>query len=297
MQIDFAPFTYAQSQTLLAECQSAYPFAEFSVFGRTVAKRGIFALTLGEGTDTVLFLAGLQGEDTAAPLLLYRFFSRLCAAYYADKSLCNVQIRRSLQGRKITVVPCANPDAFEIRRYGALGAGCYAGLASRAAGNTFENWRANARGVNVAHNFDFHHQSVLLDAAPDRPSPFAYAGPAPESEAETGAIVRLCLRENFRHSVLIEGFGRHFFWSGAEGCFEKTEVPLTAKVLAGAADYTLSEKEETLRHGAFCEWFSSEFHRPAFTVAAGAYPQIQNQAEFDEVYREIEEMLVLSAIL
>lgn len=297
MQINFAPFTYAHSQALLAKMQSAYPFAQFSVFGRTVTERGLFSLTLGEGTDNVLFLAGLQGGDTAAPLLLYRFFARLCAAYSVNKSVCNVQIRRSLQGRKITVVPCANPDAFEIRRYGALGAGRYAGLVSRAAGNTFANWRANARGVNIAHNFNFHHQPVLLDTAADRPAPFAYAGPAPESEAETQALVRLCLRESFRHSVLIEDFGRRFFWSGAEGCFEKSDIPLTAKVLAGAADYTLSEKEETLRHGAFSEWFSTEFHRPAFTVAAGENPRVENQNDFDKVYREIEEMLVLSAIL
>lgn len=297
MQINFAPFTYAHSQALLAKMQSAYPFAQFSVFGRTVTERGLFSLTLGEGTDNVLFLAGLQGGDAAAPLLLYRFFARLCAAYSANKSVCNVQIRRSLQGRKITVVPCANPDSFEIRRYGALGAGRYAGLVSRAAGNTFTNWRANARGVNIAHNFDFHHRPVLLDTAADRPAPFAYAGPAPESEAETQALVRLCLRESFRHSVLIEDFGRRFFWSGAEGCFEKSDIPLTAKVLAGAADYTLSEKEETLRHGTFTEWFSTEFHRPAFTVAAGENPRVENQNDFDKVYREIEEMLVLSAIL
>lgn len=297
MQIPFAPFTYAHSKALLAQMQNAYPFAQFSVFGRTVTKRGIFALTLGEGADNILFLAGLQGEDTAAPLLLYRFFARLCAAYSADKSVCSVQIRRSLQGRKITVVPCVNPDAFEIRRYGALGAGNYAGLVSRAAGDAFLNWRANARGVNIAHNFDFHHRPVLLANAADRPSPFAYGGPAPESEAETCALVRLCLRESFRHSVLLEDFGRRFFWSGAEGCFEKSDIPLTAKVLAGAADYTLSEKEEMLRHGAFSEWFSTEFHRPAFTVAAGETPLVENQKDFDKVYREIEEMLVLSAIL
>lgn len=298
MQVQYTPFTYAVSQTLLAQLQNDYPFAEFSVFGRTVSKRGIFSLTLGEGSENILFLAGLQAEDTAAPLLLYRFFARLCACFRADSSLCNVQIRRSFQGRKITVVPCVNPDAFEIRRYGALGAGCYAGLVSRAAGNgTFENWCANARGVNVAHNFDFRHQSVLLQATDARPSPFAYAGPAPESEAETAALVRLCLRENFRHSILLNGYGRRFFWSGAEGCFQKHDIPLTAKVLAGAADYTLSKKEGTLRHGAFPEWFASAFHRSAFEIAAGNAPRIKNQTEFDGVYREIEEMLVLSALL
>lgn len=298
MQIDFMPFTYKNACGFLSDLQNAYPFVRISVFGRTVTKRAIFSLTLGEGAENVLLLAGLQAEDTAAPLLLHRFLSRLCVAYNRDSSLAGVQIRRSLQGRKITVVPCANPDAFEIRRYGALGAGCYAGLVSRAAGtDAFRDWRANARGVNVAHNFSARHQSVLLQGNAAKPSPFAYAGPAPESEAETQALVRLCLCEDFRHSVLLTGFGRRFFWSGGEALFAGHEIPLTAKVLAGAADYTLSEKEASLRHGTFPDWFASEFQRPAFEVAAGTAELIETQAEFDAVYHEIEEMLVLSAIL
>lgn len=297
MQIEYAPFTYAHACALQAELQKAYPFAEFTVFGRSVTGRGIFACSVGEGTENILFLAGLQAEEPASPLLLYRFFARLCACYRNDRNLCNVQIRRSLHGRKITVVPCLCPDAFEIRRYGALGAGCYAGLVSRAAGASLPDWRANARGVNVAHNFDYRHQSVLLKDAADRPSPFAYAGHAPESEAETQALVRLCRRANFRHSVLLEGYGQHFFWASPESITDKSDIPLTAKVLASAGDYTLSAKTDCACHGTFPEWFTSQFSRPAFHIAAGKYEKTDTKEQFDEVYREIEEMLVLSAIL
>lgn len=297
MQMDYAPFTYAHACTLQAELQKAYPFAEFTVFGRSVTGRGIFACSVGEGTENILFLAGLQAEDTASPLLLYRFFARLCACYQGDRSLCNVQIRRSLQGRKITVVPCLCPDSFEIHRYGALGAGCYAGLVSRTAGASLSDWHANARGVNVAHNFDYHHQSVLLQDAADRPAPFAYAGHTPESEAETQSLVRLCNRSNFRHSVLLEGFGQHFFWASPDSFSDKADIPLTAKVLAGAGDYTLSAKTDCACRGTFHEWFTSEYGHPAFHIAPGKYETIDTKEQFDEVYHEIEEMLVLSAIL
>ena len=136
-----------------------------------------------------------------------------------------------------------------------------------------------------------------METAAERPAPFGCAGPSPESEAETKALIRLCLRENFRHSILLHGYGQRFFWSGDAVCFQKGEIPLTAKVLAGTADYALSEKVEPLQHGTFPEWFSSEFQRSAFEIAAGKYPTIQTNEAFDEVYREIEEMLVLSALL
>lgn len=301
MEILYAPFTYQHAKTLLQSLAAAYPFADFSVIGATVTKRGIFSLSLGEGAENVLFLSGLYADDTAAPLLLYRFFARLCESYASDGVLAGVKIRRTLRGRRITVVPCVAPDAFEIRRFGAVGAGCYAGLVSRAAGQDFKNWRANARGVNVAHNFDAQFRSVLLESdsvtADKRPSPFAYAGPAPESEAEAAALVRLCTRTEFRHSVTVCGFGRHVFWNAPSAEEPQNGVPMTAKILAAAGDYTLSQKEKTIKHGSFPMWFSENCGAPAYELAPGKYPRIASEAEFDAVYRELEEMLVLAAIV
>lgn len=301
MEILYAPFTYQYAKTLLQGLTAAYPFAAFSVVGATVTKRGIFSLSLGEGEENVLFLSGLCADALASPLLLYRFFARLCESYKTDGMLAGVKIRRTLRGRKITVIPCVTPDAFEIRRFGAVGAGCYAGLVSRAAGQDFNVWRANARGVNVAHNFGGQFRSVLLesDSETERnyPSPFAYAGPAPESEAETAALVRLCTQTEFRHSVTVSGFGRHVFWNAPSVEEPKSGVPLTAKILAAAGDYTLSQKEKAIKHGSFPLWFSENCGAPAYEIAPGKYPRMETEAEFDVLYRELEEMLVLAAIV
>lgn len=299
MEIRYAPFTYQHAKALLQGLAAAYPFADFEVIGTTVTKRGIFSLSLGEGDENVLFLSGLCAEETAAPLLLYRFFARLCESYGTDGMLAGVKIRRTLRGRKITVVPCLTPDAFEIRRFGAIGAGCYTGLVSRAAEQDFKNWRANARGVNVAHNFDCQFRTVLLEHgnAKNCPSPFAYAGPAPESEAETAALTRLCAHVDFRHSVTVSGFGQRVFWNAPARDTQKNGVPITAKILAAAGDYTLSQKENTIKHGSFPMWFSEACGAPAYEIAPGKYPRISSESEFDALYRELEEMLVLAAIV
>ncbi len=300
MEITYAPFSYNVGKKILSGLQNAYPFAEYSVLGASVAKHSIFSMSLGKGTENVLFISGLYADETAAPLILYRFFGRLCESYRSDGMLAGVKIRRTLQNRRVTVVPCLTPDAFEIRRFGAVGAGCYAGLVERAAGRSLGDWQSNARGVNVAHNFDYQFRPVHPRAAElreARPSPFSYAGPAPESEAETAALVRFCARENFRHSVMLAGSGKRVFWESPAADADEKDVPMTAKILAAAGNYTLSEKESAFRCGSFPAWFAAHTGNPAFEIAAGKSPRVSSQAEFDALYAQVEEMLVLAAIV
>lgn len=290
LQIPFTAFTYARYIQLLEALQKAYPFAAFSVFGRSTAGRGLFALQIGEGTQDVLLCSGFGGCDNAAPLLLLRFFTRLCACYRADRSLCRVRVRASLQGRRVTIVPCLDPDAQEIRRYGALGAGRYAGLVARAAAESYSGWCANARGVEIAQNF---LPPASTANRPMRPSPFGYSGPAPESETETQALVRLCRRAEFRHALCLHGSGQTLAYAAAETA---AAAPLSAKVLAGAAEYRLLTPSENASGNQFPFWFSHTFHRPAFTAAPAETP-IASAAQFDAAYHEIEELLLLASIL
>lgn len=301
MAVSYAPFSWTLSQKYLEHIQNTYPCAALSVLGRTWAKRGIFSLSIGEGADSVLLLAGLSAEDNAAPLLLYRFFERLCESYEQDRTLRAVKIRNSLCERRITVLPCLNPDAYEIRRYGAIGAGCYAGLVSRASSRSYDNWHANARGVNVAHNFDYRHTPVLLEhesaSIQPRPAPFSYAGPTAESEAETQALVRLCKREHFRHAVVLSGTGGRVFWAAPDADTDRNDAPMTAKILAAAGEYTLSKKDDVIRRGCFAEWFAKEIQKPAFEIAPHIQNRIQTQEDFDALYAQTEEMLVLASIM
>lgn len=123
----------------------------------------MFSLSIGDGNEKVLFLGGMRGKEQITTLLLLRFFERMCDAVKNDKKISAVKIRKSLQNRKITIVPLVSPDALDIAAKRADGAGVYAGLVARAAKGDYSKWNANARGVDISRNFNFRHDEIVYD--------------------------------------------------------------------------------------------------------------------------------------
>lgn len=289
-------FTYEKCKVIVSDISEKYNFAEISVIGRSWAGRAIFSLSIGEGEEDVLFLGGLKGQESITPILLFKFFERLCEGYKNDGKISAVKIRNSLISRKITIVPCLNPDSIEIVSREASGAGCYAGLVSRAASGDYTSWNANARGVDITHNFNYKHESIIYeDIKKAMPSPYLYAGPSPESETETKAIAKLCENRLFKHAFLLRSGGEQIYWSDRKE--NLSETAMMAKVLSSVSGYPLLRKAENERFGTFCEWFTEEFHRPAFEIKTGKGENPIPAEDFNFTYNKIEEMLILGGIM
>lgn len=289
-------FTYEQCKSMVSDISEKYDFAKASVIGRSWAGRAIFSLSVGEGEENVLFLGGLKGQESLTALILFNFFDRLCEGYKNDGKISAVKIRSSLVSRKITIVPCLNPDSIEIASHEALGAGCYAGLVSRAASGDYTKWNANARGVDITHNFNFKHESIIYENIMQAmPSPYLYAGPTPESETETKAAAKLCENSLFKHAFLLRAGEEQIYWSDSKE--NLSETAMMAKVLSSVSGYPLCRKAENERFGTFCEWFSNEYHRPAFEIKTGKVKNSFSVEEFNFIYNKIEEMLVLGGIM
>lgn len=289
-------FTYEKCKSIVSDIGEKYKFANIAVIGRSWAGRAIFSLEIGEGDENVLFLGGVKGQESLTPLILFKFFERLCESYKNDTKISAVKIRSSLLSRKITIVPCLNPDSIEIVSRQAGGAGCYSGLVSRAAAGDYSQWNANARGVDISHNFDFKHESIIYkNIERPMPAPYFYAGPSAESETETKAAAKLCENSLFKHAFLMRSGGEQIYWSD---CKENlSETAMMAKVLSSVSGYPLCRKADNERFGTFCEWFSNEYHRPAFEIKTGKGESPLPVEDFNFTYNKIEEMLILGAIM
>lgn len=121
---------------------------EWIEVGRSLEERPIRCARFGTSGETVLLLAGIHGDEAAGVPLLVRLAEELARA--PDWSA----------GRRVLVVPEANPD----------------GLARRT--------RGNARGVDVNRNFPARNWG-----------PGAPRGAAPLSEPEARALERLLAEE------------------------------------------------------------------------------------------------------
>ncbi len=130
----------------------------------------------------------MRGKEQITTLLLLRFFERMCDAVKNDKKISAVKIRKSLQNRKITIVPLVSPDALDIAAKRADGAGVYAGLVARAAKGDYSKWNANARGVDISRNFNFRHDEIVYDDLSfSRPAWFARRTRARERTRDKGS--------------------------------------------------------------------------------------------------------------
>lgn len=287
-------FDYSENRNLIYKLRKAYPFAEFSVIGRSLAGRAIFSLSVGTGETKVLYLGGINGQEWLTSLVLFRFFERLCEAYNTNGTICALKMPSCLEGRKITIVPCVNPDGIEIAQYGASSANAYSYAVENISHGLYSEWNANARGVDLARNFDFDWEK-LRENGVTCPAPQGFGGTMPESEPETKAVMKLCRASDFHHAFDLRACGEEIYWS--DNNISRKQSLMMAKVLRSASGYALVSDEGITPVTGFTNRFVDEMHRPAFSMLIGSGKNPLPVSILDPVYEQLEEALVLGAIL
>ena len=175
------PVDYGVVRGLCAALCGRYSCLRPMCVGRSVLGREIPALMLSTGPADrqVLLAAAFHGQEWLTALFALRLCEELCGAVRAGLPLCGIPLRRALKGRQIWFVPLVNPDGVEIARYGSGAAGAYAASAAETGADTPGLWQANARGVDINHNFNAgakKRKNFSRSQAIQRPRPGKRAG-------------------------------------------------------------------------------------------------------------------------
>ncbi len=275
-----------------------HPRLERFPIGKSACGRPIDGFLLGSGAHVVLFLAGTHGQEWMTTLLLYRFMADVCAHVESGDAACRIAIGKAMHGRSLLFVPAFNPDGIEIALSGSKSAGAFADSVARLGGDRPGLWQANARGVDLNHNFRAGWDALhALEQAQGivAPSPRRYGGISPESEPETAAVAAVCRRVRPAHALSLHTQGEELYWRYGTRTPERARF--MAEVLAKASGYALSEPHGLAVGGGFKDWFIEEFGNPAFTVECGKGENPLPLADFSPIYAQLREMLFLAAIL
>ena len=133
-----------------------YRFLDTMPIGRSVLGKEIFGLLLGGGNtgERVLFAAAFHGQEWLTALTVLRLCEDICEAMQKDGKLDDLDLRQALAGRSLILVPMVNPDGVDIALRGSGAAGPFAEQAAALGADQPGRWQANARGVDINHNFN-----------------------------------------------------------------------------------------------------------------------------------------------
>ena len=230
-----------------------------TLIGKSVLGREINAYTVGEGGRRVIFFGAHHASESITCNLLFAFihkfatgiregFARECALFERFSFL---------------IVPCLNPDGVEIAMHG-CGDSPLSKRIFKMLEDTQRPWQANARGVDLNHNYDFgfykykqyeREMGIFSGAS-------LYSGEYPESEPESRAAARL-VRASSPIGILS-------FHSQGEEIIHTDDERLTriASRLERYSGYKDTPPTGSASYGGLSDYTSS-LGIPSFTVEVG----------------------------
>ena len=131
-----------------------YPFIKCGALSKSLCNRDIEYLRIGKGKEQALFVGGIHGMEWLTSLLILIFCERLCTSIAQGERLLGIDMKSFLEKKGLFLIPCLNPDGTEISIHGGQEARAYKNLVLDVSKGNTSNWQANARGVDLNHNFD-----------------------------------------------------------------------------------------------------------------------------------------------
>ena len=274
-----------------------YKEVRVGVLGESLLGRSIPLLTLGSGAKKVLFVATHHAMEWITSLLLLRFIHDFCAVCKQNASIYNFFPAWLLQTHTLYFVPMLNPDGTEYQIHGVHPDNPFYERVLEMNGKStdFSHWQANARGVDLNHNYDagfceykkIERENGILNGAPTR-----YSGESPESEPETAALchlIRFC--EPMSGVLTLHTQGEEIYYQSNETSPKRAAS--IARCMANTCGYRLSKAVGSASYGGLTDWCVQALNLPAFTLECGRGVNPLPYTDASAIYCRLRQLLFL----
>lgn len=293
-----APPHYAAYLKKLREIKNDFPFLQLFSVGQTVLGRQIYGFSIGKPNPCVLFAGGFHAQEWLTCTLLVRYLEHLSLSYRQRTTIADSIVNESLSERGLAVIPMVNPDGVSIALEGPEAAGSLAPNIRRMSTLDTRSWQANARGVDLNHNFDAGFQELRkLEAASGitGPCPRQYGGSFPHSEPETRALAAFLKTRRVEAVYAFHSQGEEIY--SEYGTHTPAQSRYIGRLLEESSGYTLVQNDGLCSHGGFKDYFIDKFHRPGFTIEIGKGENPLPITDLEDIYQQLMEMLVIATVL
>ena len=293
------PITAALTEKYLNELEKSYPFVEVAQIGQTIFGRPLLAAKLGEGERKVLYTAAHHANEWITALVLLQFIEEYANAVAMDGELFGVKAKTIFRYNTLYFVPLVDPDGVDL----VVGSATEeeVSLAKKLAENYPEipfpeGWKANLLGVDLNLQYPagwLQAREIKFSQGFTRPGPRDFVGIAPLFEREVKALTAYTKEVDPAVVLAYHTQGKEIYWQ-----FEDIEPPGARELgeeFARLSGYRLTEAAYNSSFAGYKDWFIKFFHRPGFTIEAGAGENPLPLQQFDEIYKDNLGILVTAA--
>ncbi len=294
-------FDHGQLIESIQRLSEKYPLLEIGYLGKSILGRSIPLLRLGHGKREVLYVGAHHGMEWITSSVLMRFVSEYCEQLQQNRPLYHISLPDLSRSHTIYIIPMLNPDGVEYQIHGIEESNpLFPRLLTMNGGSMdFSTWQANARGVDLNHNYDaefvaykrLEAENGICGGAPTR-----YSGEFPESEPEVAALCNFIrFHEGLRGVLTFHTQGEEIFYqSGGKAPRGST---ILARRIAMLTGYCLSEAEGLASYGGLTDWCVQKQDLPSFTIECGKGKNPLPIKDYFSIYARLREMLFTLPIL
>jgi len=294
-------YTYEIMEKDIQGLKVRYPFITTGIAGKSVLGKDLYYIKLGNGPNKVFYNGAHHSLEWITSVLLIKFIENFSKAYADGNSLSGYNVRDIWNKSTIYILPMVNPDGVNLVLDGMQQDNPFCSdLVKWNNGSTdfSRHWQANIRGVDLNHNYDASwnmSKQAEVDYGVTGPGPTRFSGQYPESEPESKAVANFTRDHNFRLVIAYHTQGEVIYWTYLN--IIPTVAQRIARIFSKVSGYTLSQTSGIVSYSGYKDWFIETYGKPGFTIEIGSGRNPLPISQFNKIYNDNIEILLLAAIV
>ncbi len=304
LRTDFSPTNPMDSTELLRHIEliaEKHPSVTVLELGQSILGKSIPLIAIGHGKRKVLYVGAHHGMEWITSVVLLRFISEYCELLHRNKSIYKQSLPLLSEQYTIYVIPMLNPDGVDYQIHGVQEENPLIDrvITMNGGSHDFSHWQANARGVDLNHNYNAGFQAYKqLEAEQKIPcgAPTRYSGQEPESEPEVRALCNFIrFQEDLRCVLTLHTQGEEIFCRLSEDAITRNFRAISK--ISTLTGYRISEAEGPAAYGGLTDWCIEKQQLPALTLECGKGVNPLPLSDHTAIYRRLRETLFVCPTL
>ncbi len=295
------PMDSAELSRQIGVLAQRHPELGIMELGRSILGKPIPILSIGHGKRSVLYVGTHHGMEWITSVILLRFVAEYCDLLDRNEKVYKQSLRLLTDQYTFFVIPMLNPDGVDYQIHGLQEENPLYDRALSMNGGSydFSHWQANARGVDLNHNYNAGFQAYKQIEAEEKipcGAPTRYSGQEPESEPEVRVLCNFIrFQKDLRLVLTLHTQGEEIFCRLSEEAISRNFLALSR--ISALTGYKISEAEGPAAYGGLTDWCIQKQGLTALTLECGKGVNPLPLTDHEAIYRRLRETLFVAPTL